>query len=168
MAGLIYLAGAIDGVTADEARDWREAAASAISSWGFAVYTPAHAFITPEQAGADPWTAKSVITVNDLALRLSDAVLANLGSARMFGTPVECSDALRLGIPVFVFGGAELSLYRHRFKQQGCWEADIGDAMPYLRRWAEKFEPRQVEQPPVMMRLDEAERLVGRADNSGS
>lgn len=140
MSGLIYLAGPIDGVTQESARGWREEAAKQIGVYGFATYSPPHAFNTPDQARETPGTAQSILTVHTIAIQHCDAVLAWVGGVNVFGTAIECSQALGLGIPCFIFGGAPQSLYRHGFiSAGGCWADNLDEAMIHLDEWMVRF-----------------------------
>lgn len=131
--GLVYLAGGIDAITPDAARSWREEVIGdergGLTFMGFSAFSPAHAFkvnnLTEE-------IAEAVVEVNELALRKSTAVVANL-TGQTFGTPVECEIARGLAIPVFCFGGSERSVYRWRYN---CWERTYGLAMHHFGQWA--------------------------------
>lgn len=131
MSGLIYLAGAIDHVTGDDAISWRERCTAALTQRGIGTYSPASAFRVPAEAG--PGVHSRVIDINLQALRLSTAVLANL-SHRSFGTPVEVWLALtQLRIPVYAWGLSDRSLY-HGFTR--CWPGEA-EAMAALLLWTE-------------------------------
>lgn len=131
--GLIYLAGPCDFVSVRQSHLWREEIQPSLEILGLSSFSPAHAFVARNiaDAGAQK-TALAIIKVNQCALDSSDAVLANVAGPS-FGTSVECMDALAKDIPVFAFGGARDSVYKHLDFR--IWARTYGEAMHYLGEW---------------------------------
>jgi nucleoside 2-deoxyribosyltransferase len=92
---LVYLAGPIDEVTAEQAQGWREAVADEVGA-GVALYSPAHAFVS-----AGPGNAPAVDMANRMIIQASDGMLAYLpASKRAFGTIREVEFARSMAKPV--------------------------------------------------------------------
>ncbi len=127
----MYLAGAIDGATEDGAKSWRDTAAVSLSHSNIGSFSPAHAFTLPPKVLEDERACSQIIYVNMGAILSATAVLADL-SKPTFGTPLEMTAAHERGIPVFAFGGARNSIYRHAFQS---WNEDIQGAVGALLNW---------------------------------
>lgn len=102
---IFYLAGAIDLVSDDEAKTWRENATSEIIAQGHGVFNPTTAFkiAAGGRHRSDTSIAQIVLGINKSALDLCDGVLANLAGISI-GTPIEIQDAIYHGTPVCCFG----------------------------------------------------------------
>ena len=95
----IYLAGPIDGVPEDDAREWRQAVGQ-MAPVGVLCFSPAHAYF-----GASAATARELHYLNHRALEGCDAVLAYLrGPGRAFGTIREIEAARQMHKPTAVVG----------------------------------------------------------------
>ena len=132
---IIYLAGAIDGVSKDDARDWREVATSELNRAGLGTYDPAAAFSLPLNYAKDGNFAgcARLIDINTTAVRFSMAVLANL-TKPSYGTSVETWLALTdFKIPVFSWGLYEQSVYSDLLRVSSSYH----DAVSNLIEWAE-------------------------------
>lgn len=100
---IIYLAGPIDGIDGDEARNWRETVASQVGT-GVLLFSPAHAYMN-----AMPVNAQSIDWLNKLVIQHSDGVLANLsGPGRGLGTIREIEFARMNRKPVAVVGDLDV------------------------------------------------------------
>lgn len=120
---LCYLAGPIDGVSRDHAKNWRECAMEELTKEGFSVYSPVHAF----QVNATPpdkSICEKIISINERALTACDMVLANL-AGNSFGTPIELQQAYDQGKRIVTFGGHGRSIYLHRFEHFYCLEQAV-------------------------------------------
>ena len=104
---LVYLAGPIDGVSPDEALDWREAAASAAPQ-GMVFFSPCSAYL-------DTASGPAADRANRAIIRECDVLLANLlGGGLKLGTMREIEYARSLGKPVVVISevaGASLAAH---------------------------------------------------------
>lgn len=126
--GLVYLAGAVDAVPGVDARAWREQAIEDMHERGLTTFSPPHAFalgVTP------PEVCQGIIRVNNTAVLASHALIVN-GHGQSWGTSLECELAADHEIPVFVFGGSEYSIYRHRYQ---CWKATYLEALGVFDEW---------------------------------
>lgn len=128
VGGLAYLAGAVDGVESLAARDWREEAAGELAERGWSSYSPPHAFKIGTMLEG---VAEAVIATNDFAMQQSAVLVVN-ASGRSWGTPLECEAARVAQKPVFVFGGAEGSVYQYSYR---CWVATLDDLWPFFDEW---------------------------------
>lgn len=96
----IYLAGPIDGVSEEDARDWREHVGK-LAPVGVLLFSPAHAYF-----GTSPVVAAELHYLNHQVLQACDAVLAYLPleKGRALGTIREIEAARMMHKPVAVFG----------------------------------------------------------------
>lgn len=106
---LVYLAGPIDLVDQNTAQGWRSEAAELLREHGYGVFSPAHAFeLPPDRIDAN--IAMSVLNINNAAMQICDAILANLAGPG-YGTPIEFDSMLRAGKSGACFNGNLASLY---------------------------------------------------------
>lgn len=107
---IIYLAGPIDDIDREEAREWREQVGDQFGS-GTLLYSPAHAFVNAHYINA-----RAIEFVNRLVLQNCDGVLANLsGSGRAFGTIREIEFARLHGKPVAVVADVSMNVHFSTF-----------------------------------------------------
>lgn len=119
---LVYLAGPVDAVTEDTARNWRAEASDRLSRAGISTFSPAHAFTLGD---SDKDTCERLIEINERALLSSHAVLAMLDGGPSFGTPIECVTAWQAEIPVVAIGGNQRSVYRWRWMKTSNLEEAV-------------------------------------------
>lgn len=105
---LVYLAGPIDGVPADEAGRWRQVVADYLSFFfGVASFDPSRPWrVMPHRVDS---VASAMIAVNRMAIDHSSAVIANLaGPGRAIGTIREIEYAVLHNVPVMVLLDGEV------------------------------------------------------------
>jgi hypothetical protein len=93
---VIYLAGAIDSVTTEEAQAWREAVGEQAKGM-ICFFSPAHAYF-----GASKDTAWGIDRINRAVILGCDGVLANLAQGPAFGTIREIEVARQQRTPVVI------------------------------------------------------------------
>lgn len=100
---IIYLAGPIDDVSTEDATNWRQFAARYLAFHGMGAYDPAAAFSPcPDGFGVTIDDAPAVRAINNTAIQLCDAVLANCFTGFTLGTVREIERAKKEGLPVFL------------------------------------------------------------------
>lgn len=97
--GMVYLAGPIDAVTSEEAKDWRTEVADKLVNMGYSTFSPAHAIMWD----GDAVSALRIMKINWKALEQSDIVLVHLPpGVTTIGTIRELQKAVDLGKKVLV------------------------------------------------------------------
>lgn len=107
---MIYLAGPIDAVAADQAKGWREEAIEFFEKAGIVTFSPVHAFSKGE---TNSTTAQAIIDINNMAVISSDYILANLSHGTSYGTPIEIELAKKHNVTRITYGLHPESIYRH-------------------------------------------------------
>jgi len=96
---LVYLAGPIEGIPVEDARDWRESMATTLAEYGVSCFIPNGAY----KVASVPAIAEQIVAIDRFAITQCDLLLANLsGPGRAFGTIREIEYARSLGKRVIV------------------------------------------------------------------
>lgn len=119
---LVYLAGPIDLVDAEESKGWREIAAKALSEHNLCTYSPAHAF---NWVGSDLGAGK-LININYEALKESDALFLYLPErTQTVGSLIELKIASDLKKPIVIWTKLRKSLYLEPFIKESVLDKAI-------------------------------------------
>lgn len=92
----VYLAGSIDAVSVDTARNWRYAVSEQLSQYGISTFNPATAFTSAHRTSAE-----KITTINRHVISISDIVLVKYSGGE-FGTIREIEYAKSIGKTVIV------------------------------------------------------------------
>lgn len=139
----IYLAGPIEGISTEDAMDWRQQVAN-LAPTGCLLFNPVTAW-----HGVSSITASAVAYGDRVVIAACDGVLANLsGPGRGFGTVREIEFARNQGKPVAVCAGDTplISCFAHDVFQEPTLEASLMALIEAIRE-------RQDAPPPGMMLL---------------
>ena len=103
MAGTVYLAGKMAGLSLEEMSEWRKVAKDILIPNGFAVLDPVDVYKVEHNKA----TSREIVDSNKYQIRHSDIVLAELNHDQLsIGTLGELVFAREMGKVVIAWGGA--------------------------------------------------------------
>ena len=111
---VIYLAGAISGVTVEEATKWRQTAGDILMAAGYGVFNPTDdKDLTHPAANTELYTAEAIVETDLAMIQRSDIILAEASRTDVpyWGTAMEIRYAYEHGKQIVVWGAKKPSYW---------------------------------------------------------